>query len=97
VDLAGDEAGFTSYGSMVKVHANGHQVESTLPGGARAAMSGTSMAAPQVTNLAAKALALNPKLTPPELVKLIVDTADTTADGRRHLMNPKKALAAAQG
>jgi hypothetical protein len=97
VDLAGDEAGFTSYGSMVKVHANGYQVESTLPGGTRVALSGTSMAAPQVTNLAAKLLAVNPKLTPPELVKIIVDTADTTADGRRHLMNPKKAVAAAKG
>ena len=27
VDLAGDEAGFTSYGPTVKVHANGYQVE----------------------------------------------------------------------
>jgi subtilisin family serine protease len=97
VDLAGDEASFTSYGSMVRVHANGYQVESTLPGGARVAMSGTSMAAPQVTNLAAKLLAVNPKLTPPEVAKIIVDTADTTADGRRHLMNPKKAIVAAKG
>lgn len=95
VDLAGDEAGFTSYGSMVKVHANGYQVESTLPGGARVALSGTSMAAPQVTNLAAKLLAVNPKLSPPELVRIIVETSDASADGRRHLVNPKKALAAA--
>ena len=39
-----DEAGFTSYGGVVKVHANGYQVESTLPGGKRVALSGTSMA-----------------------------------------------------
>jgi subtilisin family serine protease len=96
VDQAGDEASFTSYGAMVKVHANGYQVESTLPGGARVALSGTSMAAPQVTNLAAKLLAVNPKLTPTDLVRIIVETADNTADGRRHLMNPKKAVAAAQ-
>jgi subtilisin family serine protease len=94
VDLAGDEAGFTSYGSMVKVHANGYQVESYLPGGSRVALSGTSMAAPQVVNLAAKLLAVNPKLQPAELIRIIVDTADRTADGRRNLMNPKKALAA---
>ena len=95
VDLAGDEASFTSYGAMVKVHANGYQVESTLPGGQRVALSGTSMAAPQVTNLAAKLLAVNPKLTPPDLVRLIASTAETSADGRRHLMHPKKAVEAA--
>jgi subtilisin family serine protease len=97
VDLAGDEAGFTSYGKMVQVHANGYQVESFLPGGKRVALSGTSMAAPQVANLAAKLLAVNPKLTPVALAKLIVDTGDRSADGRRNLMNPKKALAAAEG
>ncbi|MDE2369286.1 MAG: S8 family serine peptidase [Burkholderiales bacterium] len=97
VDQAGDEASFTSYGQVVKVHANGYQVESTLPGGKRVALSGTSMASPQVANLAGKLLAVNPKLTPPELVKIIVDTADSTPDGRRHLVNPKKALAAAKG
>ncbi|MCX7172921.1 MAG: S8 family serine peptidase [Proteobacteria bacterium] len=41
VDKAGDEASFTSYGPTVKVHANGYQVESYLPGGDRVAMSGT--------------------------------------------------------
>jgi hypothetical protein len=97
VDLAGDEAGFTSYGSMVKVHANGYQVESYLPGGQRVALSGTSMAAPQVTNLAAKLLTVNPKLTPPELAKIIVETGDRSPDGRRNLVNPKKALEAAKG
>ena len=95
VDLAGDEAGFTSYGSMVKVHANGYQVESYLPGGQRVALSGTSMAAPQVANLAGKLLAVNPKLTPTELIRIIVETADRSGDGRRNLVNPKKAVAAA--
>lgn len=97
VDLAGDEAGFTSYGAVVKVHADGYQVESFLPGGTRVAMSGTSMAAPQVANLAAKILAVRPRLTPPEVIRLIVETADRTPDGRRNLMNPKKALERARG
>ena len=96
VDLAGDEAGFTSYGPTVKVHANGYQVESVLPGGQRVALSGTSMASPQVASLAAKLLAVNPKLTPPQLIKLIVETADRTADGRRNLLHPQKAVAAAK-
>ena len=95
VDLAGDEASFTSYGPTVKVHANGYQVQSLLPGGDKVALSGTSMSSPQVANLAAKMLALNPRLDPPALVKIIVDTADKTSDGRRNLMNPKKAIAAA--
>jgi subtilisin family serine protease len=95
VDLAGDEASFTSYGPTVKVHANGYQVESYLPGGARVAESGTSMASPQIAGLAAKILAVNPKLKPTQVVDIIVTTADKTADGRRTLANPKKAVAAA--
>jgi hypothetical protein len=95
VDLAGDEASFTSYGPTVKAHANGYQVESYLPGGDRVALSGTSMASPQVANLAGKILAVNPKLKPTEVIRLIVDTAERTADGRRNLIHPKKALAAA--
>lgn len=94
VDQAGDEAPFTSYGPTVKVHADGYQVESYLPGGDRVALSGTSMASPQVANLAAKLLAVDPALTPTQLVKLIVGTSDASADGRRHLIDPKKALAA---
>jgi len=92
VDKAGDEASFTSYGPTVKVHANGYQVDSYLPGGDRVAFSGTSMASPQVANLAGKILAVNPALTPPQVIEIIVSTADKTADGRRTLINPKKAL-----
>jgi len=96
VDKAGDEASFTSYGPTVKVHANGYQVESVIPGGEKLAESGTSMASPQVVNLAAKILTVNPKLSPNQVIALIRDNADTTADGRRTLINPKKTLAAAQ-
>jgi hypothetical protein len=95
VDRAGDEASFTSYGPTVVVDANGYQVDSVIPGGDRLAESGTSMASPQVANLAAKMLAVNPKLTPPQLIAIIRDTADKTSDGRRHLINPKKAVEAA--
>jgi hypothetical protein len=95
VDSAGEEVGFTSYGPTVRVHANGYQVESFLPGGSRVALSGTSMAAPQVANLAGKLLAVNPKLSTAELIRIIVDTADRSADGRRNLVHPKKAIAVA--
>jgi subtilisin family serine protease len=96
VDKAGDEASFTSYGPTVVVHANGYQVESLIPGGDKLAESGTSMASPQVANLAAKILAVNPKLKPAQVIRLIRDTADKTADGRRTLINPKKAVEAAE-
>ena len=96
VDSAGEEAPFTSYGPTVKVHANGFQVESFMPGGVRVPLSGTSMASPQVANLAGKLLAVNPKLSPEALIRIISSTADRSADGRRNLINPKKALAAAQ-
>lgn len=95
VDKAGDEASFTSYGPTVVVHANGYQVESVIPGGDKLAESGTSMASPQVANLAGKVLAVNPALKPTEVIAVIRDTAEKTADGRRTLVNPKKAVEAA--
>jgi hypothetical protein len=95
VDRSGDEAPFTSYGPTVVVHANGYLVESVIPGGERLPESGTSMAAPQVTNLAAKILAVNPKLSPPEVIALIRAHAERTADGRRTLIDAARTLAAA--
>lgn len=94
VDKAGDEASFTSYGPTVLLHANGYQVDSWVPGGRRVALSGTSMAAPQVANLAAKMLAVNPGLTPGELIAIMRSTAERSEDGRRTLIHPAKALAA---
>ena len=96
VDKAGDEAPFTSYGPTVKVHANGYQVESYLPGGDRVALSGTSMSSPQVANLAAKMLALNPGLKPEDLIRIIVETSEKSADGRRALVHPARAVSAAR-
>jgi subtilisin family serine protease len=93
VDQAGEETSFTSYGDTVVLHADGFQVESYVPGGTRMKESGTSMASPNVVNLAAKLFALDPKLTPGQVLALIEKTADTSADGRRHLINPKAAVA----
>ena len=92
VDQAGDEASFTSYGDTVLVHANGYQVLSYVPGGRQVRFSGTSMASPNVTNLAAKLLALNPKLTPEQTIALIRQGATASADGRRHLINPAASI-----
>lgn len=92
VDLAGDEASFTSYGPTVAVHANGYQVVSYLPGGSRVAFSGTSMASPNVTNLAAKLLAAKPSLTPAQVITVIKQTSEPSTDGRRRLVNPAHAM-----
>ncbi len=94
VDKAGDEASFTSYGPTTQLHANGYQVESWVPGGRRLAISGTSMSAPQVTNLAAKILAVKPSLKPAEVIAIMRSTAERTEDGRRTLVHPAKSLAA---
>ena len=93
VDQAGEEASFTSYGDRVRVYASGYQVESVLPGGSKTRTSGTSLAAPQVTNLAAKLFALDPKLTPTEVIKLILDGSTKSSDGKRLLINPKASVA----
>jgi subtilisin family serine protease len=93
VDRGGDEAAFTSYGK-VDVYANGYQVESVVPGGAVQAWSGTSMAAPQVVNLAAKILARYPALTAVQVKKLIVDGAQVKeVTGRKlRILDPKRSL-----
>lgn len=40
-------------------------------------------------------LAVNPRFTPPQVIQIIVATADKTAESRRTLINPAKALGAA--
>ncbi len=92
VDQAGEETSFTSYGPTVDVHSNGFEVESYIPGGERLPFSGTSMAAPNVVNLAAKLIALDPSLTPPEVIALIEEAAEESEDGRRRLINPKRSV-----
>lgn len=92
VDMAGDETSFTSHGASVDVHANGYEVDSYLPGGDREKYSGTSMASPNVTNLAAKLFAIDPSLTALDVIELIRGGAERTADGRRNLIHPRKSL-----
>jgi subtilisin family serine protease len=89
VDQAGEETSFTSYGDTVAVDADGFQVESYVPGGKKLRLSGTSMASPNVVNLAAKLIALDPSLTPEQTIDLIKRGSDRSADGRRRLINPK--------
>jgi len=81
VDQAGEATTFTSFGPTVNVYSNGFEVESYVPGGDRLAFSGTSMASPNVVNLAAKLIALDPSLTPAEVAGLIQEGADEVREG----------------
>ncbi|HET7755581.1 MAG TPA: S8 family serine peptidase, partial [Anaeromyxobacteraceae bacterium] len=78
---------------------NGYEVESVVPGGGKQRWSGTSMASPQVANLAAKLLARHPQLTTVQVKKAIVDGADEKKIGQRtiRLMNPKRSMELAAG
>jgi subtilisin family serine protease len=93
VDQGGDETSFTSFGK-VDVYANGYHVDSVVPGGDHESGSGTSEAAPQVTNLAAKLLAKYPQLTAVQVKKFIIDGADERlVTGRRiRLLNEKRSF-----
>src|SRR6202043_2308827 len=84
---AGDATTFTSYGKTVVIYADGFHVDSCIPGGRHLKLSGTSMASPAVTNLAAKLFAIDPTLTPEKVRALILDGAASSEDGRRKLMN----------
>ena len=95
VDRAGQETSFSTFGKTVVVHANGFEVDSLVPGGVRMKLSGTSMASPQVANLAAKLLALQPALTPVQLKALILDGAERLPGaggqpGRVNLLHPRR-------
>ena len=89
---AGDATSFTSYGKTVVVYANGYHVESFIPGGKKVKFSGTSMAAPQVTNLAAKLFAIDPTITAEKAKELIISGSTPSADGRRKLIDERRSL-----
>jgi subtilisin family serine protease len=79
----------------VDIFAIGEEVPGFVPGGDKISLSGKSMAAPLVTNLAAKLLAVNPQLTAPELKKIILDGADikTFSNGKSgKILSPQKSL-----
>jgi subtilisin family serine protease len=93
VDIEGKETGFTTTGKGVLVYSNGYEVESYIPGGEKRKYSGTSMAAPQVVNLAAKIWSKNPNLTVAELKDLIIKGATPSkVNPEILLIHPKQTL-----
>lgn len=95
IDSSGKPTGFTTFGKGVTLYANGFEVESYVPGGKRFKYSGTSMAAPNVTNLVGKMLAVNPKLTTAQVIEALKANADPMPGYEgRYIVNPKKTVEA---
>jgi len=73
-----DHADFSNYstsGRYVNIYAPGVNIWSTLPNNNYGYMSGTSMAAPHVTGVAALLLSVNPSLTAYQLKSIIISNA----------------------
>ncbi|MCP3771991.1 S8 family peptidase [Paenibacillus sp. MZ04-78.2] len=75
VDAKKQKAAFSNYGDYVGVAAPGVNIASTYPNNQYAALSGTSMASPHVTALAALIRSVNPKLKNTEVARIIKETA----------------------
>lgn len=75
-DSDDSKASFSNYGSWVDVAAPGVDILSTLPNNAYGSWSGTSMACPHVTGLAALILSKNQSFDQEEVRTIICDSAD---------------------
>ncbi len=81
VDRWGQWATFTnSNPERVRVFDFGVEVPSLVPDGETVPLSGTSMASPNAANLAGKILAVDPSLTPPQVIALMEETGDPIAE-----------------
>ncbi|HMQ33796.1 MAG TPA: S8 family serine peptidase [Chloroflexaceae bacterium] len=79
-------AGFSSFGPWVPLAAPGEDVLSSVPGGAYATWSGTSMAAPLVSGVSALVRSTGAQLRPAEVIRRVVGTGSTIdAPVRRRL------------
>lgn len=90
IDVNNRRADFSSYGEKtVNIYAPGEDIYSTLPYNSYGYKSGTSMAAPHVTGVAALLLSKDPTLTATELKDIILNNADditiSTPDGTQNV------------
>lgn len=70
-------ASFANRGAWVQLAAPGEQIISTMPGGGYATWSGTSMATPLASGVAALVLARNPDWKPVDVTKRLQDRSKT--------------------
>lgn len=80
-DAKGAKADYSNYGApQAQVAIRGSEVFSAITGNRYETMDGTSMAAPNAANVAARALLLDPALTPTDLQTLFAGCTDTYSD-----------------
>lgn len=75
INMAGYRVSYSSYGLQLDVVAPGELILSTYANNCLSIMSGTSMATPHVSGVAALVLAANPNLSREEVVRIIEMTA----------------------
>jgi subtilisin family serine protease len=74
-------ASFSNYGRQrVHIFAPGHNITATTPGNGCEALSGTSMAAPVVSGIAALIMGYYPELSAGDVKKIILDSATPAGD-----------------
>lgn len=74
-DSADNRASFSNYGSQLEIAAPGVSIQSTYPGNSYRSLSGTSMATPHVSAVAALVKSANPSLTADQIRQILKDTA----------------------
>ena len=85
-------ASYSNYGSWVQIGAPGDAILSTVPGNQWGAWSGTSMATPFVAGVAALVQSSTDGLTPDEVTRRIVNSADTISGEVRLRVDAAAAL-----
>jgi membrane-anchored mycosin MYCP len=98
IDANGLRASYSQHGSYVDLMAAGEAVTMAAPGSGQVVQGGTSFAAPYVAATAALILQRFPGLTPAQVQRRLIATADPAPGGRRSddygygLLNPYRAL-----
>ncbi len=75
-DSSDRRASFSNYGSQLEIAAPGVSIRSTYPGNTYRSLSGTSMATPHVSAVAALVKSANPSLTAGQIRQILRNTAE---------------------
>jgi len=92
VDSALQPTSFTSYGASIDIYANGFEIPGRVPGGRILNLSGTSMAAPQVTNLIGKLFSVRPELSVSDSRAAIEKAATHEGEKKLRVVHPAQTI-----